>query len=103
MIEFEPTPTVDTFRDKDEIGCYHDGEIEFALERTTVESLYKNMFRAFDGGERGYFNKGWSWVTKSFKDISAAAGFHVRLEVSMDVWLGKASEKHEIYPHNPCT
>lgn len=56
MIEFELKPTSATLRDKDKFGGYRDGEIEPALERTTVESLRKNMFRAFDGTEEGYFN-----------------------------------------------
>src|SRR5258706_5280147 len=69
MIEFEPTPTANTLHDKDKMGGYRDGEIEFALERTTVKSFHKSTFRAFDGTERGCFkNKGSSWVTKPLND-----------------------------------
>ena len=49
MIKAEPIPEADTFRDRDEMGGYRDGDIEAAQGRTTVTSLHKNMFRAFDG------------------------------------------------------
>ena len=49
MTEFEPTPTADTLRGKDEMGGHRDGGTETAQERTTVKPLHKNMFRAFDG------------------------------------------------------
>ena len=49
MIESEPPPTADTSRDKDKMRDYRGGGIETALGRTTVKSIHKNMFRAFDG------------------------------------------------------
>ena len=49
IIEAEPAPAADTFRDRDETGTHRDGDIETARGRTTVKSLHKNMFRAFDG------------------------------------------------------
>jgi hypothetical protein len=49
MIGFEPIPIVDTLHVKDEMGGHRDRELEAAPERTTDKSVYKNMFRAFDG------------------------------------------------------
>ena len=49
MVEFEPPLTADTIYDKDKMRDYRDGGVETALGRTTVKSIHKNMFRAFDG------------------------------------------------------
>ena len=49
MVEFKPTPTIDTVHGEDGKGDHSESEMEMAISQPTERSLHKNMTRAFDG------------------------------------------------------